>query len=342
MKTSDKPGRQRQQPIVAWRTNPPPITPPPPHWQPPLPHPGVPSNFPIFRPKPWRGLERQSFLGIFAVMEPADLKLYRALIPDGLSMPKHPAVDMHIFAHQGVGSGLSLAQVTFVEGVVRLRCSFAGEEGWFVETIGIGDLSPELAEHQGEKRGQSAPVTPSFSRHVKTTLPRFAIMGINAADRVFFMNRNVTSAVYFADISLQTSPHWKAEVRKNGVPLWSLEFTRPLGRELTPRERTIWRQELANAPVYYRLVLSAETTVLQEQRRNPTVASRWRPKEDGFVRVVVDPQAPWAGLVPTGRKLLGRVGRYQGGMDMAVKRIWAAPLARMVPSLSPPDLRIRS
>lgn len=245
-------------------------------------------------------------------------------------MPKHPAVNMHVFAHDQSASGAAAGFVPFMEGTVRLRCLYHGEEGWFVLTIGIGDRPPDPTERQGSEENRKAPAKWIPAPFLRSWPAASGQPGWLTAGRVFYMNREVTSAVYFAEISLQTSPRWKAEVKRDGAPFWGLEFVEGLGHEMTPRQRIIWQQEFRNAPVYHRLVESS-TTVLQAQRRSQAVPSRWRPKEDGIVRVSVDPQAPWARLMPARKKVLGRIGYYRGGADMPVVRLSMDLMARPTP-----------
>jgi hypothetical protein len=66
---------------------------------------------------------------IITVVEPADLDLYRSLLPDhkDFSMPDTPLVGIYM-------AYFPVAPVEFAEGGVTLRCKYKGEEGWTLLT----------------------------------------------------------------------------------------------------------------------------------------------------------------------------------------------------------------
>jgi hypothetical protein len=66
---------------------------------------------------------------IITVVEPADLDLYRSLLPDhkDFSMPETPLVGVYV-------AYFPVAPVEFVESGITLRCKYKGEEGWTMLT----------------------------------------------------------------------------------------------------------------------------------------------------------------------------------------------------------------
>lgn len=76
----------------------------------------------------------QEFPGIYTAMEPADLELYRELLPDELDMPERPVVAFFIVDYVIV---VPYPMGPYLEGAVALSCKYRGEEGWHVLTMPV-------------------------------------------------------------------------------------------------------------------------------------------------------------------------------------------------------------
>jgi acetoacetate decarboxylase len=98
-----------------------------------------------------RGLFRELH-GIAVAMEPADLSVYRSVLPAVLSVPDLPIVSAWIASWDDV-QGLR----PYREGAVRLRCAYEGKEGWFVTTMPI---SPAECSLSPSTRPTKSPSTP--------------------------------------------------------------------------------------------------------------------------------------------------------------------------------------
>jgi hypothetical protein len=66
------------------------------------------------------------------IVEPADLALYRELLPPAFSMPKHPLVSINVVDQLEVGPW---PLTPYQLGSVSLRCAYEGEEGWHPITM---------------------------------------------------------------------------------------------------------------------------------------------------------------------------------------------------------------
>jgi hypothetical protein len=69
---------------------------------------------------------------VSVLLEPADLDLYRALLPDSFGMPTHPLVSFAIVDQLEVGPW---PLTPYQLGNVNLRCVYQGEEGWHPITM---------------------------------------------------------------------------------------------------------------------------------------------------------------------------------------------------------------
>jgi acetoacetate decarboxylase len=76
----------------------------------------------------------QEFPGIFAIVEPANLKLYRELLPEAMEMPEKPQVAVFIADYQVV---VPWPMGPYLEGAVAIRCSYENEDGWHVLTMPV-------------------------------------------------------------------------------------------------------------------------------------------------------------------------------------------------------------
>jgi hypothetical protein len=79
----------------------------------------------------------QDFHGIFTVVEPADLELYRELLPAELEMPDHPMVGVFIVDYVVV---VPCPMRPYLEGALGIRCKYNGEDGWHTVTMPLNDV----------------------------------------------------------------------------------------------------------------------------------------------------------------------------------------------------------
>ncbi len=85
----------------------------------------------IFRPK---GGQFREYEGITVHLEPADLSLYRQLIPPPLEAPSHPIVTLYLVDFIRVANW---PLRRYQEWSVLLKCALAGEAGWFSLTMPV-------------------------------------------------------------------------------------------------------------------------------------------------------------------------------------------------------------
>jgi len=91
--------------------------------------------------------------GIITMVEPADLKKYRQLLPDQFEMPDQPMVGVYFFDFLDMEPWM----VTFTsvlkpykEATVLLRCKYQNQEGWHPLTMPVSD---EVANIAGRRLG---------------------------------------------------------------------------------------------------------------------------------------------------------------------------------------------
>ena len=82
--------------------------------------------------RPW-GYHGQR--GITAAFPPADLALYRSLLPAAFGLPESPLVVVSVISYHGVDAPL----VPYGEGYVLLACRHGGQSGWYVVTMPVDD-----------------------------------------------------------------------------------------------------------------------------------------------------------------------------------------------------------
>jgi len=76
----------------------------------------------------------RAFHGMETVIEPAEMGLYRSLLPDAVSMPAQPAVHIYVISFEQVAPW---PFGPYLESSVALKCGYEGEEGWFVKTMPV-------------------------------------------------------------------------------------------------------------------------------------------------------------------------------------------------------------
>jgi hypothetical protein len=76
----------------------------------------------------------RAFHGIETVIEPADVKLYRSLLPQALSMPAQPTVHIYVISFERVAPW---PFGPYMESSIALKSGYEGKEGWFVKTMPV-------------------------------------------------------------------------------------------------------------------------------------------------------------------------------------------------------------
>jgi hypothetical protein len=82
--------------------------------------------------RPWSFLGQR---GITTAFPPADVELYRALLPEQFDMPDQPLVAVSVVDYYDV----TLPLVPYREGFVALQCKYQGRTGWHVLTMPVDD-----------------------------------------------------------------------------------------------------------------------------------------------------------------------------------------------------------
>jgi hypothetical protein len=79
------------------------------------------------------------FHGIYAMVEPTNLELYRALLPTPLEMPDQPVVSMFVVDYTDV---YPWPMTPYQEGALFLRAKYKGQEGWHCKTMPVTKWVP--------------------------------------------------------------------------------------------------------------------------------------------------------------------------------------------------------
>lgn len=82
--------------------------------------------------RPWSFLGQR---GVTTAFPPADLELYRALLPEQFDMPERPLVVVSVVDYYDV----TLPLVPYREGFVAIQCKHQGRTGWHVLTMPVDD-----------------------------------------------------------------------------------------------------------------------------------------------------------------------------------------------------------
>jgi hypothetical protein len=82
--------------------------------------------------QPWSFLGQR---GITTAFPPADVELYRALLPEQFDMPEQPLVAVSVVDYYDV----TLPLVPYREGYVAIQCEYQGRTGWHVLTMPVDD-----------------------------------------------------------------------------------------------------------------------------------------------------------------------------------------------------------
>jgi hypothetical protein len=105
-----------------------------------------PQATPVPTPQDRRPWSFQGQRGITAAFAPADVGLYRSLLPASFDMPDQPLVAVSVVDYYDV----TLPLVHYREGYVALQCKYQGRTGWHVITMPVDD---ETADAGGRSIG---------------------------------------------------------------------------------------------------------------------------------------------------------------------------------------------
>jgi len=84
----------------------------------------------------------QDYHGIYTTFEPADLKLYRKLLPDILDMPDQPLVTLFVVDYVTV---VPFPMSPYLEGSVAIKCKYKGEDGWHILSMPVTTTVANIA-----------------------------------------------------------------------------------------------------------------------------------------------------------------------------------------------------
>ena len=82
--------------------------------------------------RPWSFLGQR---GVTTAFPPADVELYRTLLPEQFDMPEQPLVAVSVVDYYDV----TLPLVPYLEGFVAIQCQYQGQTGWHVLTMPVDD-----------------------------------------------------------------------------------------------------------------------------------------------------------------------------------------------------------
>ncbi len=198
--------------------------------------------------------------GIYAWFAPADLELYRALLPPQFDMPQAPLVVVFVADYYDINIPLSVLQpngglpdmVPYLEGAVLLQCEYQGRTGLHTITMPVDD---DTANEAGRRLG--------FPKYV--------------ADEITLE---------------QDGDGWVGRVMHEGRTVLGVSFTPASGA--TPQEETG-----GGRVSLFQLVPPAEGPAVNEVN-DVTSRDTRTTSLAGTVTIQADPEAEWAGLIPAG------------------------------------------
>jgi hypothetical protein len=233
---------------------------------------------------PLGGMYRE-FEAIKAIGQPHDLSLYRSLLPDCFDMPDQPAVFYFAADYQKVVSWPfkyhPWSMSRYLETSVLIRCVYQGEDGWHSLTM---------------------PFTTWISKHLGREYLGFP--------------------KYVADeIRLQSSGEtWSNWTKHEGIQKMHMEYSPGLNRDLKAWEKEMLGPEFFfDAPSFQLLPADAGPGLMKvwiEPKKEPKWSNRL-----GMVKVTVDPEDAWSGLIPVGEALPGLFIHFTEGGNLAFQRM---------------------
>jgi hypothetical protein len=248
-----------------------------------------------------RGLFRELH-GITVAMEPADLQIYRSLLPPVLSMSDRPIVSAWIASWDDVG-GLR----PYREGAIRLRCAYEGQEGWFVATMPVTSLRANIS-------GRMLAFPKYTADEITLNTSPEAPMGEVKHHGVCQLGIELSSG------STRALTTQEQKVLEEGQAIWDVPYYF-LG---TPSRWTNWlyRMWQGMRDEQRVLVRPGEKSIVLRITSIEAVPSSWEISEPRLARTTVNRAAPWAGLFPDKSEVPGAMFRWRGGVALAVEELF--------------------
>ena len=225
----------------------------------------------------------QEFHGIFTGVEPADLELYRELLPAEMEMPERPAVGVFIVDYVIV---VPCPHIPYLEGTLGIRGIYNGEEGWHTVTMPLSN-DAVAALFGGRSVG-----FPKYPADVTLTQSGDNWQGVVTHEGVVRMSLNFTPG-----FTRELEP-WEEEEMNSG---------------LTRLEVPIFQK----GPIED---LSVEGADLYHITLFDKVPATWESTQ-GMVEIHISPDDPWAGLIEPGTVSPGLFQEFTGGKEMDAEKV---------------------
>jgi len=234
--------------------------------------------------KPKGGMYRE-FQGIKMIAEPKDISLYRSLLPEQFSMPKHPSVFFFIADYLKVATWpfkiLPWRMTRYQEGAVFLRSLFKQEEGWFCLTMPISSW-PSMAP----------------GRYF-LGFPKYVVNKITLEKK---------------------DDNWHGIINYKNKQILGLKFEPGIKRNLNPWEKQILDKEAFFEDFAYLLYPAEKGPTINKVCLKEVIPSQWSP-ELGMVEVNISPDTFWADLIATDTPYPGMYNYFIGSNNLISERL---------------------
>jgi hypothetical protein len=243
--------------------------------------------------------------GISMTMEPPDSEIYRSLLPAPLAMPTEPIISIYVASFDRAGGMPPFQWRPFLEGAIRLRCAYEGEEGWFFKTIPVTSrMSALTGRSLGFPKYIADTITLSIApersagevKHKSTVRLRVEFTPAPARELTLEEQRVLGEGGRFWDFYLSPFPYGRFSI-------WSPRIWRGIGDD------------------EHAVLQPGERSVLLKISPREVVPSTWRILQTGTVQIAVNAGDPWASLIQPGRSAPAIVFHWEGGVVLDARRI---------------------
>ncbi len=216
------------------------------------------------------GVERnmfEGFHGIFTVMEPYDINVYKEMLPKQFSMPPKPLVGVFFVDYYDTEPWHSQPPLNpYLEASVLIRCVYNGKEGWFPLTMPVSTKAACLG---GWKLG--------FPKYVANEM---ILSPVNDGwiGKAIFKEEDKDEEI--TTIQLEFT---QAQIDTTDLPDWQADFL--TGEQISGLNETVINLIPLPSPLKGSIPFPINMTP-------PTFRSR----QTGYVKIETCP--PWAGLPP--------------------------------------------
>ena len=219
----------------------------------------------------------QDFHGIVTAVEPADLGLYRELLPAEMDMPEQPAVGVFILDYVTV---VPYPMKPYLEGALAIRCEYDGEVGFYTVTMPVDSSA---ARDGGRSIG-----FPKYLAELTLGQNGESWKGVVTHEGVVRMSLEFTPG-----LTRELEP-FEEELFAGGLPrLETTIFQKGPIEDLS-----------VEGPDLYRITLIDK------------VPANWLSIQ-GMVKIYISPDDPWAGLIDSGAlPPVGMFQLFTGGKVM--------------------------